>query len=231
MLPIEIYAEIFQYLPNQRRISKLLNQHNATLFYKQFSQLPIQPNEILNYLNQYRHLFLFEEFNEYTYIYKITKYSSYNIYQYKLEKNVLYLCQTIQNSNVECIYRLFSKNNIYYDLITTLHVMNNRHINPSFAKDYIFSQFTYQPLEITNLKVFHQALKKIVYIDINYIQFTCLDEIEVSMSDIIDSFRSFFIKFNGQNFNTVLDQIKAQNEYNYYIHYYDYIINYISKNY
>lgn len=164
-LPLEIQAEILKLSNYQRCIKKSLNQYNLSLFRENIGNRPISKKEFLNYFNQYKpDNFIIFQNNSVDVFRKMN--DCYNLYCLDLWDCRVQL--TLVNSkyivhNMEILIRQMG--DIYYDLFTTFHIIENRNID----KEYILNQFmNYSTIpDITNIESLRVFGNAYLYVDMN----------------------------------------------------------------
>lgn len=165
-LPLEIQTEILKCSIYQRCIKKSLNQYNLSLFRENIGNKPISTKEFLNYFNQYKpdNFIIFQE-NSADVFRKIDE--CYNLYCLDLwscrDQLTLINSKCIIN-DMEILIR--QMNDIYYDLFTTFHIIENRKLND---KEYILNQImNYSTIpNITNIESLRVFGNAYLYVDMN----------------------------------------------------------------
>lgn len=197
--PVELHAEIFKYLPNQKRISKELNRYNQVFFYNQYHDLEITKHEFLGYIQTMpQHFILFYEKNNTTCVRKMDEYIIYifdyinGYYQLSILNIVMDInddcdkynlsliddeIRAIDVSYIEKLYLELDPIYIGFDLVTLSNILTKRNINlnADYTKQYILNHINDNTYiinhDIVNMFSYFEMIKTVFYIDFNISMF------------------------------------------------------------
>ena len=179
-VPVEICAEVLKTFPNQRMVSKSLNQYNTQLFCDHYYHTPMTQQEVFDYLLKGNRVVIFKEsyVNISVYCIETISYDKgvYHIHHFDCTIVDDYIVFTTHEMMDIGNYKKLSdlievEKNMYYDLYTTYNIIEQRKFK---ATDYLLYELNkhFHLLDDADLYSFFDFVKTMFYFNINKAIFT-----------------------------------------------------------